>query len=55
VYALERATGKLLWKLRPSESSELYTSPATDGTRLFVTTRGTLDGSGETSVIAIGP
>jgi outer membrane protein assembly factor BamB/beta-lactamase regulating signal transducer with metallopeptidase domain len=55
IYALDRATGQLIWKLRPSESSELFCSLATDGTRLFVTTRATLDQSGETSLIAVGP
>jgi outer membrane protein assembly factor BamB len=54
-YALGRENGRLLWKLRPSESSQLFTSPATDGTRLFLTTRAGIDESGETSVVAVGP
>lgn len=54
VYAVDRATGRQLWKLRPSAGSELFTSPATDGRHLFVTTRP--DGAaGEASVLAIGP
>ena len=55
LYALDRATGKLLSKLRPTDDAELFCSPATDGVRLFVTTRAAIDQSGETSVIAVGP
>ena len=54
VYALTRTTGRLLWKFRPSEESELFTSPATDGQRVFVTSRPAADGAGEASVVAIG-
>jgi len=55
LYAIDRAGGKLLYKLRPSETSELFTNPATDGTRIFLTTRASFDQSGESSVIAVGP
>jgi outer membrane protein assembly factor BamB len=55
LYALERATGKVITAIRPTDAAELFCSPATDGVRLFLTTRPALDQSGETSVIAVGP
>lgn len=52
VYALDRATGKERWRLRPSPDSEIAGDLASDGTRLFVVTRPD-DGKGESSVRAI--
>ena len=45
---------KLRWKLQPSPDSEIFSSLAADGDRLFVTTRTKEKGVGEHSVIAIG-
>lgn len=52
--AVDVETGKLRWRLRPSEKSELFTEPATDGRRIFVTCRAGNANGGEHSVIAIG-
>jgi outer membrane protein assembly factor BamB len=52
LYAVKVDNGELLWKIRPSENSEMYSSPATDGRRIFVQVR-TSDGKGENAVIAI--
>jgi protocatechuate 3,4-dioxygenase beta subunit/tetratricopeptide (TPR) repeat protein len=48
-------SGALRWKFRPSENSEIDSNLATDGKRLFVTTRPTNDGAGETAIFALGP
>lgn len=53
-YAVNAADGKLRWKLRPSEHSELYCSPAFDGTRFFLTCRPRRDKQGEAALIAVG-
>jgi outer membrane protein assembly factor BamB len=53
VYAVNQHTGKLKWKIRPSKASELYCSPATDGTLFFLTTRAEAKGHGEPSLVAI--
>jgi outer membrane protein assembly factor BamB len=53
VYALNKETGKLRWKLRASEKSQTYSSPASDGQRLFVVTRPDWDKRGESSLVAI--
>ena len=53
VYALESTNGKLRWKFKPSAASELFTSPATDGTRIFVKSRRKADKLGENAVFAI--
>ena len=54
VYAVDRRDGKLRWKLRPSEGSELNGDLVAVGERLFVTTR--KDGeAGESGVFAIDP
>ncbi len=55
VYALVAETGVLRWKLQPSKTSHLYTTPATDGTRIFVKSRPQAQGVGENVIIAIGP
>src|SRR2546430_16174384 len=55
LYGVERASGKLLFRIRPSDGSELFSSPSTDGRRIFVTTRAQLDQTGEGSVVAGGP
>lgn len=51
--AFDIESGDLRWKLRPSLGSELFTNPATDGSRIFVTSRPAGD-SGESAVFAIG-
>lgn len=57
-YAVNQQTGELKWKVRPSKGSEMYCSPATDGTRFFVVTRPThmVHGvaDGVASLVAIG-
>lgn len=54
VYAADRQTGKLQWKIRPSEKSELYCSLARDGDLLFLVTRAKTRGEGQASLVAIG-
>lgn len=54
LYAVDCGTGKLKWKIRPSAESEMFCSPATDGTHFFVKTRPRQRGNGEFSLIAIG-
>jgi outer membrane protein assembly factor BamB len=54
VYALDRTTGRLKGKVRPSEHSEMYCSLAADDTLLFATTRARIKGTGEPSLVAIG-
>jgi outer membrane protein assembly factor BamB len=55
VYALDLASGALRWKHRPSEDSELFTSPASDGRYVFVSSRPTLDKAGKAALLAIDP
>ena len=52
-YAVDIASGELRWKFRPSEHSEMYSSPATDGRRIFVQVRAASGGRGENAIIAI--
>lgn len=52
-YAVNQLTGELKWKVRPSRGSELYCSPATDGTFFFVVTRASGKQVGEPSLVAI--
>jgi outer membrane protein assembly factor BamB len=54
VYALDRETGRLKGKVRPSEQSHLYCSLAADDVHLFATTRARNKGTGEPSLVAIG-
>lgn len=56
LFAFDLESGTMRWKLRPSEGSELFSSPATDGQRLFVTCRqgGNQDQSGENAILVIG-
>jgi RNA polymerase sigma factor (sigma-70 family) len=54
IYAVGIEKSDVKWKFRPSDDSELYTDPATDGTRIFVTCRPTLKKAGENAIIAIG-
>ena len=54
VYALTIETGAVRWKIRPAATSHLYSSAATDGTRIFVKSRPQNDEIGEHSIIAIG-
>ena len=51
--AFDIETGNLRWNLRPSENSELFTDPATDGRRIFVSSRKS-NGGGESAIFAIG-
>jgi outer membrane protein assembly factor BamB len=53
LYAVEIERGELLWRIRPSENSEMYSSPATDGRRIFVQVRAAAGGQGENAIIAI--
>jgi outer membrane protein assembly factor BamB/beta-lactamase regulating signal transducer with metallopeptidase domain len=53
-YAVDSDSGTLRWKLRPSQDSELFTDPATDGRRIFVTSRPNFTKAGENAVIALG-
>ena len=53
-YAVDRTTGKLKGKVRPSQGSTMYCSPATDGTHFFVTTRPGQQNRGEASLVGIG-
>jgi outer membrane protein assembly factor BamB len=55
LYAVDIATGKLRWKLQPSEKSELFTDPVSDGQRIFVVSRQDTNKAGETAIFAIGP
>jgi outer membrane protein assembly factor BamB len=55
LYAVDVATGKLRWKLRPADKSELFTDPVTDGQRIFVVSRQDINKAGETAIFAIGP
>jgi len=52
LYAVDIERGDLLWKIRPSENSEMYSSPTTDGRRIFVQVRA-VAGQGENAIIAI--
>jgi eukaryotic-like serine/threonine-protein kinase len=54
LYAVGIEKSDLRWKFRPSNDSELFTNPATDGIRIFVTSRQTLKKAGENAIIAIG-
>ncbi|MGI8978676.1 MAG: PQQ-binding-like beta-propeller repeat protein [Pirellulaceae bacterium] len=53
-YAVDISTGKLRWKLQPSNGSHVSTGHSTDGRRIFVTCHKTLEKTGEYAVIAIG-
>jgi len=54
VYAADRLKGGVRWKIRPSEASEMYCSPATDGERFFFLTGKKGKGEGEASLVAVG-
>jgi outer membrane protein assembly factor BamB len=54
VYALDRNTGRLNGKVRPSAQSDMYCSLAADDIRLFGVTRCRVDKRGEPSLVAIG-
>jgi outer membrane protein assembly factor BamB len=53
VYGLDRESGRLRWKFLPVEGSESMSSPASDGKRIFVTTRPSRDNTGKAAVVAI--
>jgi outer membrane protein assembly factor BamB len=54
LYSIDVETNRLQWKLRPLADSELFTDPATDGRRIFVTARQNNDKLGECAILAIG-
>jgi outer membrane protein assembly factor BamB len=54
LYAVDRESGVLKWKFRPFEHSQMYSSPATDGQRLFVTVRPDWDARGIGGLVAVG-
>jgi outer membrane protein assembly factor BamB len=53
VYALDKETWELRWKLRASENSQITSSIVTDGRRFFVATREDWEKRGEPSLVAI--
>ena len=53
-YSVRRRTGERRWEVRPSEDSQLFCSPASDGKRLFFVTRVAGKGRGEASLLSIG-
>jgi hypothetical protein len=55
MYAIDLATGTLRWKCRPIEGAELFCSPASDGRRIFVTSRPSFEKTGKAALIAIDP
>lgn len=59
-YSIEAETGRLRWKQRAEEKSDLYCSPVTEGQRFFVTTRPQFTKRGEppvgiSALVAISP
>ena len=52
--AFDIETGEMRWNLCPSENSELFTDPATDGQRIYVTSRPSKKDRGENAIFAIG-
>lgn len=54
LYAVDAATGELMWNFRPFPNSEMYSSPTTDGHRLFVNVRPSSGGLGVNAFVAIG-
>ena len=55
VYAFDLKTGKEQWRQRPMPISQCYCTPATDGTRIFVSTRPDWDDKGDAGIVALGP
>jgi outer membrane protein assembly factor BamB len=56
LFAIGIEKSDLLWKLSPGvDGSELFTDPATDGQRIFVTSRQGSNQQGEHAIIAVGP
>lgn len=55
VYGLSIETGEVRWRHRPSATSDLYSSLATDGTRLFIKCRPKDEQTGINAIFAIGP
>jgi outer membrane protein assembly factor BamB len=53
-YGVDRDTGALKWKIRPSDGSELFCSPATDGKCFFLVTRARDKEPGRPALVAIG-
>jgi outer membrane protein assembly factor BamB len=54
LYAVDYSNWQLRWKLRPNEPSELFSNPATDGQRIFVTSRQDINDGGECAMLVIG-
>jgi outer membrane protein assembly factor BamB len=53
-YMVNRETGRLQWKIRPAGRSELFCSPASEGTHIFVVSRAKDKDHGAPSLVAIG-
>jgi outer membrane protein assembly factor BamB len=53
IYKFQMENGKILWKFRPSEDSQIVKS-CTDGKRIYVTTRENFDDKGTNVLYAIG-
>lgn len=54
VLSLDAENLQRQWELRPSQHSELFTDPMTDGQRIFVTSKQDLEKRGESAIVAIG-
>lgn len=54
LFAFDIQSGEMKWKLRPSESSELFTDLATDGRHIYLTSRPNSKDEGENALFAIG-
>ncbi len=54
LFAFDIESGEMRWKLNTPDHSEIYSSPTTDGRRIFVTTRKSRERGGEDAILAIG-
>jgi outer membrane protein assembly factor BamB len=54
LYALERDSGALKWRIRPVEGTHVTSSPLTDGRTLFVAIQRDTEKRGEHAIVAIG-
>ena len=55
LHGVNKKTGERLWKIRVLEDSDLYSAVATDGKKLFVTTRPEFENdNGKSALVAIG-
>ena len=53
MYAIDAESGELKWKVRPSKDSEIDGS-FTDGKRIYITTRRTLENKGKDALYVLG-